>query len=641
MKSSFPALALLCLLAAACGPPLPPPPTPTAVAANPNGHATAVPTLALPAITASPTAVPPTAAPPASPAPSASVANALASLRGLTIDSFFEASYRQLLRRDPEKITELGIAAKLGLRNDQLTDVSDAYIRDTQRLQAGILELLRGYDREKLSPAQRVSYDVYEWYLDDQVRGHEFMYDDYLLSPVLVSFHTDLIQFFTEIHPVRNQQEAEDYLIRLAQVDTKAEQVIDGLKRREAVGVVLPKFYIPVVVRDLNRVATAAPEATPFYTAFQAKVNALTGVTSADKQALLRGAVLEIQTAVQPAFRSLAAFLESQQSRASDDAGVWKFPNGADYYAYLLRHYTTTFLSANEIHEIGLQEVARLQNELRAALRELQYSTDASIPTLIGRAAQDSGSVQGPAIAAEYERLIRAAETSVAPAFDLFPKSRVRVVVGPTGGYYLPPALDGSRPGAFYAEGVGAVYKFNMPTLVYHETVPGHHTQIGIAQQLALPLFRNDITFDGYTEGWALYAERLAFDLGMYKDDPYGNVGRLQAELHRAARLVVDTGINAKRWTYSRAVDYMLENTGLPRAVVESEVARYIAWPGQATAYKIGMLKLLELRQRAKDRLGASFDLKQFHNIVLGSGSMPLEILEREVDAWVAGQPVN
>jgi uncharacterized protein (DUF885 family) len=214
----------------------------------------------------------------------------------------------------------------------------------------------------------------------------------------------------------------------------------------------------------------------------------------------------------------------------------------------------------------------------------------------------------------------------------------VVVEAGPAGDYYNPPAIDGSRPGIFYAKVTGSKEKFAMPTLAYHETIPGHHFQIAIAQELSLPALRKDIGFTAYTEGWALYAERLVYELGFYRDDPYGNIGRLQAEAFRAARLVVDTGIHAKKWSYDQAVKFMVDNTGLPRRTVETEVARYVVWPGQATAYEIGMLKILELRQRAMDALGDNFDLKEFHRVVLGNGALPLEILEQVVDEWIAAK---
>jgi uncharacterized protein (DUF885 family) len=637
-KMLVPTLVVLVLLTG-CIPQVPAPPMTTAPTASASVtlQATAQPTPTVPATLTPKATGKPTPTVQATPSkPAGSVDGVVVRLQGLDFDAFLEASYRQLLLRDPQKITEMGLAEQFGLHDDQLTNLSDEYIRETQKLESAILSLLRAYDRSKLTRAQQLSADIYAWYLDDQVRGHAFMYDNYLLSPVLISYHTTVTQFFTDLHPVRNLQDAQDYVTRLAQVDTQVEQLLDGLKRQQAAGVVLPKFYFPWVLGELKDVAQSSALTTPFYTAFRDKVNALQGVSDADKQALLKAAEKEIEASVQPAFQSLVSFLEQQQKVATDDAGVWKFPNGADYYAYELRHQTTTDMTADQIHELGLKEVARIQAEMHAAGKELGYPADMSISDLIGNVARDSGSYQGEQIVKGYEAIIQAAERDIAPVFDLRPKAKVIVIGGPTGGYYISAALDGSRPGAFYAAAHGTQYRYNMPTLAYHEAVPGHHTQIAIAQELNLPLFRNDVGFNGYVEGWALYAERLAWELGFYKNNPLGNVGRLQYELFRAARLVVDTGLNAKKWSYDQAVNYMVEQAGLPRGPVEGEVARYICWPGQATAYKVGMLKILELRQKAQDRLGSRFDLKEFHNVVLGNGSMPLEILERVVDDYIA-----
>jgi uncharacterized protein (DUF885 family) len=265
----------------------------------------------------------------------------------------------------------------------------------------------------------------------------------------------------------------------------------------------------------------------------------------------------------------------------------------------------------------------------------LGYPEDEGLPELFERVAKDGGSLRGEQIVAGYEAIIEEVDQRMSVAFDLRPSASVEVIGGPTGGYYVAPAMDGSRPGYFYASNVGTQPKFSMATLAYHEAIPGHHFQLALAQELDLPLFRKNTVFTAYAEGWALYAERLAWEMGMYADDPYGNLGRLQYEAFRTVRLVVDTGIHAKKWTYDEAVTYMVENTGLPRGQVEFEVSRYIAWPGQATAYEIGMIRILGLRREAEERLGDRFDLKAFHNVVLGSGSVPLETLDRLVEEYI------
>jgi uncharacterized protein (DUF885 family) len=378
---------------------------------------------------------------------------------------------------------------------------------------------------------------------------------------------------------------------------------------------------------------------TPFYYAFEEKLSELEDVSDEEKQALLQNAQAAVDESILPAYQALAERLERLQAIGSDDDGVWQFDNGADYYAYTLRHYTTTDMTPDEIHALGLQELDRIYAEIRAIFHRLGYPQDESLVALFDRVARDGGRVSGNQVLDTYTALVEEAERNLDTVFDRLPQADVVVVADEYGGYYVSPARDGSRPGAFYA-GVGGSgeERFAMPTLVYHEAIPGHHLQLALAQELDLPTFRTVVSFQGYAEGWALYAEQLAWELGWYADDPYGDLGRLQAEAFRAARLVVDTGIHAQRWTFDQAVEFMSENVGLDMEDSinpQHQIARYIVWPGQSTAYKIGMLKILELRQRAIDRLGDQFDLKEFHNVILGNGSMPLEILERVVDAYI------
>lgn len=617
-----------------------PPTTPSAAPQEP----TTVPTLAASA-TPSPspqveereTAVPATEALPTSTSTSVPIdLPAVAEgLQGLSIDAFFEESYLRIGLRCPECITTLGLSEALGVRKDQLNDMSDAYIRETQALEKAILALLKTYDRATLTQEQQLSYDVYTWYLEDKIRGHEFMYYDYVILPGVIGYQDNLVQFFTDIYPLTNQQDAEDYVTCLSQVETQMKQVVDGLKRREEIGVILPHGILQWVGSNLRRMAESDADKTPFHTTFEEKLNVLDNVSAADKEVLLKNALSAIRESVLPGFDVLADLVEKQQRKANDAVGVSRFPNGEAYYAYLLHHYTTTDLTAGEIHELGKQDLIRIQAEMRVLFDKLGYPENESLPSLYNRVAKDSGYLQGEAILREYESIIEAAKEAIVPAFDLQPKADVIVIGVPNGGYYVHPAMDGSRPGAFYASNTGSEPRFGMPTLAYHESIPGHHQQIAIAQELPLPLFRRDMGFTGYTEGWALYAERLAWELGFYEDDTYGDLGRLQGEAFRAARLVVDTGIHVKGWTFDQAADYMMQNTGLTRGFVDQQIWRYITWPGQATAYKTGMIEILEQRQQAMDALEDDFDLKAFHNVVIGNGSVPLELLEGLVDNYI------
>ena len=274
---------------------------------------------------------------------------------------------------------------------------------------------------------------------------------------------------------------------------------------------------------------------------------------------------------------------------------------------------------------------------MREIFEALGYPDDESLAQLFERAAQDGGIIPGHKMVEKYEDIIDEISIKLPEVFDILPKAEVVVIGASVGGFYSPGSMDGSRPGAFYAQvdGRGEPY-YLMASLTYHETIPGHHLQTALAQGLNLPSFRNIIEFNGYAEGWALYAERLAWEMGMYDDDPFGDLGRLQFEALRAARMVVDTGIHEKGWTFDQATDFFVDNVGWTRQDCEYEIARYTVWPGQSTSYLIGMLKILELRQYAMDQLGDQFDLKEFHNVVLSNGSMPLSMLEKIIENYVA-----
>ncbi len=547
--------------------------------------------------------------------------------QGLPFDDFLQESYLQVMRRDPELITELGLDAAFGMPGDQLTDISDAYQRETYALLAEIKATLLRYDRAALNPDQQLSYDIYAYYLDDLLRGQEFMYYDYPVTHFVTGVQNRLIQFFTDIHPITSKQEAENYLTRLAQVDTKLAQLLEALQLREQAGVITPRLVLEWSLGDIRAIARADASDTPFLTSFAAKVRSL-DLSVAEQDDLLGRAEREIEATVIPAFAALADYLDGQILRAPTAIGVWQHPNGEAYYQYAVRHHTTTTgLTPVEIRDLGLQELERIHAEMRVIFAQLGYPADESLPALFERVTNESGMLYNEDILHEYEAIIAAAQEQIKPAFDLFPQAAVIVIGVPVGGYYSGPAVDGSRPGAFYATASGAEPKFGMPTLAYHEAVPGHHTQIALALELDLPSFRRGSQFTAYTEGWALYAERLMWELGIYADDPYGDLGRLQAEAFRAARLVVDPGIHLEGWSFEQAFAFMRENTGMPERLLQFEVARYAAWPGQALAYKIGMIEILDLRQRSEERLGDGFDLKEFHNLVLRNGAVPLEIL--------------
>ena len=584
------------------------------------------------------------------PGSSVPVTEATDSLEGLSFDEFLDESYLQLLLRSPETITAMGLSEDLGQRNDRLDDLSDAHLRGTQQLESAVLDQLRGYDRDALSPEQALSYDLYEYYLDSQVQGHRFAYHDYPLHHFIRSYHHDVDGLFTEIHPLGSVSDVEDYIVRLSRVDDQAAQFLEGLERREELGVIPPDFIVDLARQSLKEylgLGSAGPASVDaqklsVYTRLAEALSQIEGVSAEQAQQFREAALHEIEASFVPAFLALKDHLDHLATIATPEAGAWKLPNGEAYYAYMLRLETSTELTPAEIHEIGLDEVRRIQTEMREVLLGLGYPEEESLSQLMDRAVSEGGwfDISTPAGRDHYiatiEETIEGAEQAADAVFDLRPAGEVIVIGGPTGGYYVPGAPDGSRPGSYHVS-LGGQWRprYAMPTVAYHETAPGHHFQIAIAQELDLPFPRRDVRFTAYTEGWAMYAERLASELGLYDGDPYGNLGRLQYELLRAVRLVTDTGIHAMHWSRDQARAYMDQAMGAPPGRFSYEVDRYVVLPGQATAYKIGMLKILNLRQQAMDRLGDQFNIKQFHNVVLGNGSLPLGLLERVVDQYI------
>jgi uncharacterized protein (DUF885 family) len=570
----------------------------------------------------------------------------VAHLEGLPIDAFFAESYRQLQLRDPDTLFINGLADEYGVPNDQFTNMSDNYIRETQQLESAILDLLRTYDRNALSSEQQLSYHIYEWYLIDLVCRHEFMYYDYHVNSLTIWGKQNwLIDFMVRYQPITGKEDAEDYIARLSRIDTWVEQLLEGLNLREQAGVIPPRYIIEESISQIEgHLHMQGPdsfhgEAIELYTSFREKLEQTDDITDEQKQSLLDAALTEIEQTFIPAFLELRDYLIYLESIASDAPGVGTFPKGQAYYAYILRHQTGTNMSPQQVHELGLSEVARIRAEIQTISTELGYPQGISMAELEERFSAHGDYLKGDALLAEYKRLIVKADQAADSFFGLLPNAELIIQPEPFGsgiGYYLPPPLDGSGPGVFYTNLDYPIIRHIIPTFIFHETIPGHHLQGALTRELDLPTFRRELDLNGYSEGWAVYAEQLAWEMGLYKDDPLGNLGRLQFELSRAARLVIDTGIHAKGWTRQEAAAYYEEATGTPAS--PSSMHRYIILPGQGCGYTIGLLTIVELRQRAMDQLGDKFDIRKFHNVILGYGPMPMEILEQVVNDWIEAE---
>jgi uncharacterized protein (DUF885 family) len=638
-KSSISILIALCLVLASCA-------RDTSIKTPTQSSLLQVTTQPSPTQGSNP--APPAAATPSLIAPTqtpASIQDIAGKLKGLAIDAFFDESYRQLMLRDPEGITAAGVSARIGIGDDRLNDLSDAYTRQTQQLVRAVLDLLPGYDRKTLTPGQQVSYDVYRWYLEDLVKGQQFMYDNYPIHHFVDNYQDKLVRLFTDYQPMTSHKDAEGYISRLGQVKVQVSQLLEGLRLRQQAGVVLPDFILQQTLFNINDYLGSTspdPALLSVYTTFTKKIASVSGLSKVDQDALAAQALFQVKESFIPGMVDLVNFLEGQLKIASSDAGVWKFPDGEAYYAYILHQQTGANLTPAQVHQLGLTEVARIQAEMKVAFQQLGYPSTLSFSQSVRRAMDEGGyfnttgkTGQDSAIN-QANAALKKIDPLLGTQFSRLPLAHLEIRPDPVGGFYTPGSADGSRPGVYYFS-VGRPYtpKYTIPTIAYHEGIPGHHLQIAMAQELNLPFFRTQLIFNGYSEGWALYAEQLAFEMGMYKDDPLGNIGRLQYELLRAVRLVADTGIHALRWTRQLAIDYVDETTGM-KGIYSYEVDRYVVWPGQAAGYKIGMIKILELRQLAQKQLGISYDQKEFHNLLLTNGSMPLDVLDTVVNDFIA-----
>jgi uncharacterized protein (DUF885 family) len=570
-----------------------------------------------------------------------------------SIDHFFARVFLEFALERPLVLSQLRILEPWGIdfHADDLDDFSLEFERDELREAKRNLELLRSYDRDSLSASQRLSADVLEWFLATEVAGEPFLLHDYPVNQ-LNGIQHGLPEFMLNVHQLNEPEDAVDYNARLARFGVAMDQVTQGLAARRRAGNVPPRFVLGLVRDDIAAFLERPPEEHFLYRHLAIALDHMDALAAPRRDELLAGARQALAQEVLPGYRRLDAALAELEGEAGDEAGVQRLPDGEAYYAWQLRRHTTTALGAEEIHQLGLREVARIRREMQAALAEQGLPGDDPIAAVRAlsrdpRYLYPEGDAGREAILADYQRIIDEAWSRLPALVGRLPAARVSVLRVPEsmqgGGplaYYDPPPFDGSRPGVFYANlrDVRENVKFRMRTLAYHEAVPGHHLQVALAMEARdVPFFRRVMPFTAFTEGWALYAERLAAEQGL-QPTPADRLGMLVDQMFRAARLVVDTGIHAKGWSRGRAIAYMQEQTGKPLGEVVSEVDRYVVLPGQACAYMVGQLEILRLREEAQRRLGERFDLRAFHDVVLGGGALPLSILERQVGAWIDAQ---
>ena len=600
--------------------------------------------------TASPTAFQPSVEPTATPQPAyepPAVEEVLASLEDLPMDEFFMESYRHLRLRDADNLFASGYGEVFGVvLADQFKDMSLAYRADTQLLEREIRDLLFSYDREELTADQQISYDAMAWYLETRVNGQDYADYRFLVNPVwgLQNWPVDFLLEF----PVENKSDAELYIARLASLDLWANQVIERLEANAAAGGLPPKYVIDDTIEQLDALLKVpGAERQQVYLGFRNKLNQIDALSTADRDVLLEAALPAIEEGFLPGFQALKAELERLSRLAVEDPNQWQLPGGEDYFTYLLQYHTGTSLTADQIHELALEEVAKLQAELQLAAVEAGYPADISIAELNQRISEDYPMITGNELLEKYERILAEVKVASGDYFDLRTSADVVILSvreGPPA-YYMDPVPGSGDPGVMPVNlGLNPMLMhYSEFVLVHHETIPGHHTQISLAQELDLPLFRRyycvnpylqDYEFLAYAEGWAFYSELLGWEMGLYEGEALANLSRIRLNLFRTVRAVVDTGIHAKGWTLDKAAFYLEEMTGMPQS--GEMLTRYLVNPGYTASYTVGKLTLLELRQQAREALGDQFDIKEFHNVVLSNGVLPISVLESVVEDWIA-----
>ena len=569
------------------------------------------------------------------------------------VDWFYTRVFAQFALVNPEILTSLRILDQYGLNftADELSDLSPAASEAALVKLKTDYQTFSSYDRADYRGQDLLSYDIWDFFMKTQVDGERWKHHDFPVNQMF-GVQSSLPNFMANQHLVFNRRDADNYISRLQKFPKTFDDVIAGLKLRDEAGVLPREFTVNKVLTQMRGFIEPKPTEHMLYTTFLNKLDKIAAdkMDQPTRDALLASVAQEIEASVYPSYHSLIAYFEQIEPRANSNDGAWSLPDGEAYYAYEVYSNTTTTMTPDQIHQIGLAEVARIAAEMDAILIGAGLA-EGTIGARVRMLASDPAQLYPDTpegrqqILKEYMRIIAEINGGLDQWFAVKPKAGVAVERVPEfseatapGAYYQPPSLDGARPGTFYANlrNVSEIARFGMRTLAYHEAVPGHHFQIAIAQELqGLPIFRKLVPFTAYAEGWALYSERLAWEAG-FQSNPLDNLGRLQAEMFRAVRLVVDTGLHAKMWTREQAIGYMIDYTGMGDDEVAAEIERYIVIPGQALAYKVGMTKILELRERAKRELGDKFDIREFHDAVLKNGSMPLTVLDQVVGDWIA-----
>lgn len=578
------------------------------------------------------------------------------------VDSIVNAYTKNFINHQPALATSLKLdSAKFGQYANRLPNYSLAGMQALQIDMYTAAEQLNTLQSKKLSEEDRLHVEVNEviarFYAGDKQfsggyidtwGGHLPYVINQISGPLI-----DIPNILKDQHSVGTEKDATDYLKRLSAFATLTEQVRSKVADDAKRGIILPKPLFPNTLRYLNNFTAPKAISHPLVTSFKGKLASVDMLDEKTKAVLVKKAANIVESEIYPAFAKVTQDMKALEATSPTKVGIWAQPNGEAFYQHEITYLADSTMTAEKIHNVGLAEVKRISKQMDAILKANGY-TQGSVGERMQRLSEEARFLFADSDEGREELLaflrgeIKTIEDEALDLFSSLPPQAVEVrripiaiEAGAPGGYYNAPSLDGSRPGIFAInlKDMKAVPSFGLKTLTYHEAVPGHHFQIALNMlQTDIGLMRQNASFNGFIEGWALYSELVAYEMGMYENDPFGDLGRLQAEAYRAARLVVDTGLHYKKWTRQQAIEYFAEATGSAMSDVVSAIDRYIAWPGQALGYKLGMIKFVELRDKAKAELGDMFDIKAFHDLILLKGARPLAIVENDVDAWIAVQ---
>ncbi len=566
---------------------------------------------------------------------------------------FVDTSYAELIRRDPDSLWAWAVAADYGIDDASLwTEISLEEVEARAALAREILEDLRAYDEVSLTQSERIIFDAYEWFLQDLITRAQYPYWDYVIGMSSYGVHNLALELMADL-PIDDEARAQAYIRRIEGIDAWMSQLIEVYLAREASGLIPTEYAIDMTLMELDGLfppdvdSAVIASSLPVYTSFVDRLADISSLSRNDRTRLQNEALGAIATHLVPAYRTFRDYVASLAGRGTA-VGVMDYEGAAEYYGYALAHHTTMPMTPEEVHAIGLREVARLQQEMKTyACDVLGWPEAMTMDQLEARIVQENQPIlQGQELLAEYQSYVDQVEPLLPAYFGTLPELDLVITVDPNAppAYYQEPPIDKSGPGQIVTSlfNMTPYTAYDEPVLMHHEGIPGHHFQIAISRELDLPDFQRDLMsnvyfrhplFQAYIEGWALYAERLAAEMGVYQDDPLGGLCQKRLELARLVRLVTDTGLNAMGWTWAQAQSYSREATG--RSESASRQMHYDGYPGQVTI-GMGYVMLRDLRQRAMDRLGDAFDIGAFHDAVLLHGAVPFTTLEWIVDEWIA-----